>query len=75
MTKAEKQKAFLGDWYIINAAKNWLGVDLSFNMCDDVRALYRGSSKKVGLTNEQHFENVLIEYHQKLQDEQAENED
>ncbi len=67
--KSEASKDFLGNWYIIEAAKNWLGVHVTFNMCDEIRASFYATDRPIDMTNEQHFENILIEYNERRQEE------
>jgi len=59
---SEKTKQFLGNWYIIKAARNWIGLDLSFNQCDEVRAIYYKLSYQDYDSKEQRFEDALFEY-------------
>lgn len=67
--RSEAAKEFLGNWHIIGAAKNWLGFHVTFNMCDDIRALYYATAREEKTTNEQHFENILIAFNEKRQEE------
>lgn len=67
--KSEASKEFLGNWYIIGAAKDWLGLHVTFNMCDEIRAAFYAKERPVDMSVEQHFENVLIEYNEERQEE------
>lgn len=66
---ANKSKEFMSRWYIINAAKNWFGRDITFNDVDTIKAMYWSEPDKVDgkqISNEQRFENTLERYDRDL---------
>lgn len=67
--KSEAAKEFLGNWYIIDAAKNWFGFHVTFNMCDEIRAEYNALSYEGFDSKEDRFEQALKQYHEKRQQE------
>lgn len=67
--KAELSKEFLGNWYIIRAAKNWFGFHVTFNMCDEIRETYHSLRQEDFDTSEDRFEEALKQYNEKRQEE------
>lgn len=60
--RAQQAKAFLGQWYIINAAKNWFDFDITFNQVDEVISWYNKEQLKPGEEREERFERALQRY-------------
>lgn len=60
--RAKQTKEFGGQWYVINAAKNWLDHDLTFNEVDDVMTIYKNINVIPGEEKEDRFERALMKY-------------